>query len=373
VAQRFWTGDEWARPARYELRRHAWLRQHPPVSHALSLELDTGGHTGGCRAVRELSLRALLFDGTLRFEAHAPRPPGGHGEALLRVRLAGICSTDLEITRGYKGFTGVLGHEFVGEVVESPDSRWCGQRVCGEINIGCGSCPLCRVGLRTHCERRTVLGILGYDGAFADYVALPLVNLHPVPSQITDDEAVFVEPLAAAFEILEQIGAPPRGRTVVLGDGKLGILCAQVLALAGADLLVVGKHPEKLSLLEDMGISTALLSDGPAEADLVVEATGSSGGLRAAMEMVRPRGTLVMKSTTADENAADLSPLVVKEITVIGSRCGPFPRAIDALVHEQVQVRPLIHARYPLEEGVAAMECAREPGVLKVLLDVNAH
>ena len=291
------------------------------------------------------------------------------GEALIRVRAAGICNTDLEITKGYKGFAGVLGHEFVGEVLESQDRRWVGQRVCGEINVSCGACRMCAAGMPSHCERRTVIGIMGRHGAFAEYLTLPLVNLHPLPPQLSDEEAVSVEPLAAAFQILQQIHPDPRERVVVLGDGKLGILCAQVMALTGANLLVVGKHRQKLEILDRLGIATGQLADPlPQEVDIVVEATGSPGGLELALSMARPRGTVVLKSTTAAAPGLDLSPIVVKELTVVGSRCGPFPRAISALVHGEVDVRPLLSVRYPLEHAIQAMQRAEEPGTLKVLL-----
>jgi threonine dehydrogenase-like Zn-dependent dehydrogenase len=316
---------------------------------------------------------ALVYDGQLRVEREVPRPVARPGEALVRVRVAGICNTDLEILRGYKGFRGVPGHEFVGEVCECSDAAWVGRRVCGEINVACGSCRLCEMGLPAHCLRREVLGILGRNGAFAEYLSLPVRNLHPVPSRVGDDEAVFVEPLAAAFEILEQVTIRRDDRVVVLGDGKLGNLSAQVIALTGANPVVLGKHPEKLALLRERGIEAGQVGcDLAAEADLVVEATGSSTGLEQAMRLLRPRGTLVLKSTTAAEAPLNLSDVVVKELTVVGSRCGPFPRAISALVHHEVEVRPLISDRFALLDGIQAVKRAREPGVLKVLLDTRS-
>ncbi|GAC1404707.1 MAG: alcohol dehydrogenase catalytic domain-containing protein [Chloroflexota bacterium] len=318
-------------------------------------------------------MRALVLDRTLRFVEDFPEPEVIEGEALLHVRLAGICRTDVELTRGYKGgFSGVLGHEFVGEVVACAEAGWVGQRVCGEINIGCGRCSLCRDGLISHCSGRTVVGILGRHGVFAEYVALPTRNLHSVPGSVPDDDAVFIEPLAAAFEILEQINVEPDSRVFVLGDGKLGNLCAQVLKNAGADVLVLGKHRSKLALMESCGIGTALLDEAlPGCADIVIEATGTVGGFNVAVERLRPRGTLVLKSTVAHGGHIDLSPLVVKEITVVGSRCGPFKKAIDALQSGAVHVRPLIQERYLLEQGVQAVEQASVRGVLKVLLQIS--
>lgn len=294
------------------------------------------------------------------------------GEALVRVRVAGVCNTDLEIVRGYKGFHGILGHEFVGEVAESPDSPWVGRRVCGEINVGCGTCHRCLAGTPGHCSRRRVLGILGKDGSFAEYLTLPPANLHQVPDSLPDEEAVFVEPLAAAFEILEQVQVRAGDKVAILGDGKLGLLCAQVVALTGADVIAIGRHPEKLAILAERGIQTALVDEpGGSEPDIVVEATGSMQGLAMALGLVKPRGTLVLKSTLAEQSGVDLSPIVVNEVTVVGSRCGPFARAIQALTDRVVDVRSLVEERYPLERGVEAMSHTARPGSLKILLDVG--
>jgi threonine dehydrogenase-like Zn-dependent dehydrogenase len=283
--------------------------------------------------------------------------------------MAGICGTDLEIVRGYKGFSGVLGHEFVGEVVGGARSEWLGHRVCGEINVSCGACGPCRAGLRTHCEHRTVLGILNRAGAFADFVTLPYGNLHEVPVAIEDERAVFVEPLAAAFQMLEQVQVRAGTAAAVIGDGRLGNLCAQVLANAGADVSVFGRHRRKLALLARLGLETMEPGDASAHRfDLVIEATGSPSGLTAALDRVRPRGTLILKSTYAGAAPVDLSPAVVNEITIVGSRCGPFERAIDALGRREVDVEPMVDAVYQLEDGVAAMERAAASGTLKVLL-----
>ena len=318
-------------------------------------------------------MRALRWDGSLRVDLAAARPRPRPGEALIRVRMAGICNTDLEVVHGYKSFRGVLGHEFVGEVVDCDDGRWTGRRVCGEINVGCGECERCAAENRGHCARRQVLGMLGRDGAFADFLTLPVVNLHAVPRSLADEAAVFVEPLAAAYEILQQVSLDPAMRVVVLGDGKLGLLCVQVLATSGADVTLVGKHPDKLSLAASWSVRTTLLaSAGCLEADVVVEATGTAGGIERAAEIVRPRGTIVLKTTVADAAPIDLSPIVVKEVTVVGSRCGPFDRAIEGLSGGGIDVTSLVDACYPLSEGLAAMEHAARPGALKVLLDMRS-
>ena len=315
-------------------------------------------------------MRALQFDGTtLRYVDDHPDPIAGPGEAIVRVRLAGICSTDLQILAGYMGFTGVPGHEFVGEVVDGP-AELTGHRVVGEINYACGRCPTCEQGLGRHCPHRRVMGILGADGAFAEYLAVPVTNLHVVPDGVPDEAAVFTEPLAAAFSILEQVTVGPDDDVVVLGDGKLGLLCAQVLANTGAAVTLVGKHPENLALVADRGVATTLLDawKPTAEAACVVEATGSSTGLALAAAAVRPRGTLVLKSTVADEHRLSLAPLVINEITVVGSRCGLFPPALSALTDGTVSVTPLIAATFPLTDGREALAHAARPGVRKVLL-----
>lgn len=324
-------------------------------------------------------MRALVLtdDGPQLHTDHpAPRPQAG--EALVQVLLAGVCATDLQLVAGYKGgYRGVLGHEFVGVVVDAPDApEWLGRRVVGELNVGCDACHLCRRGLGKHCRLRQSLGIIGRDGAFADYLTLPVANLHAAPDTLADEEALFTEPLAAALEVLEQVKVTPSTRAFVVGDGRIGLLVAQVLALTGCDLTVLGHHPAKVRLLADLGVQRAVVPT-PAQlddlyaqpADLVVEATGAPGGFAQALRLVRPLGTLVLKSTFAGALPAfDVSQLVVDEITVIGSRCGPFPPALNLLAAGRVQVRPLIHARFPLTDGVAALKHAGQKGVLKVLI-----
>ncbi|HVT88509.1 MAG TPA: alcohol dehydrogenase catalytic domain-containing protein [Tepidisphaeraceae bacterium] len=317
-------------------------------------------------------MRALVFDQSLSIDPRRPDPVAADGDTLLRVRQAGICSTDLEITSGYMGFKGVLGHEFVADVVSSPDKDLIGQRVCGEINVVCGRCDLCLSGLSDHCRARTVLGILKHDGAFADYVRLPAANLHVIPQNVDDDQAVFVEPLAAAFQVLKQIKLDGRKWVTVLGDGRLGLLVAQVLRNAGCPVRMIGKHPQKLAMCEKWQIRSRPLADiAPRhDQDVVVDCTGSASGFELAMQMVRPRGTIVLKSTVAAGKALNLAPLVIDEITVIGSRCGPFREAIRALAEKQVDVISLINRRMKLEQGIEAMTLAGRPGVLKVILAV---
>jgi threonine dehydrogenase-like Zn-dependent dehydrogenase len=307
----------------------------------------------------------------LRQDIAIPTPPPG--EALVRVVRAGICNTDLELLRGYYPYTGILGHEFVGVVEQGPEHLQ-GKRVVGEINAVCGQCRFCRSGQSTHCENRTVLGIVNRNGAFADYLSLPVENLHPVPDTVPTDVATFTEPVAAALEIQQQVTVRPEERVLVVGDGKLGQLVAQTLAITGCNLLVVGRHQDKLANLAARGIETGLADAVTDRAfDLSVECTGNPAGFAIARRALRPRGTLVLKSTYAGQLTFDASSLVVDEITLIGSRCGPFPAALDLLASGQVDVEPLIHARYPLSEGLAAFERASTKGVLKVLLDMSGR
>ena len=322
-------------------------------------------------------MRALVLDDGLKLKRDYPTPNPQHmpeGEALVRVTQAGVCNTDLELIKGYVGFRGVLGHEFVGLVEACPaDPSWVGRRVVGEINAACGQCATCRAGRPTHCPERTTLGIEGRDGAFADYLTLPVENLHAVPESASDDQAVFVEPLAAALEITDQVHLRPTERVVVLGDGKMGQLIAQVLRLTGCDLTLIGRHQEKLDLLVAQGIDTRLASHSDVPditADVVVEATGTPSGFEMAQTLLRPRGKLVLKSTYHGLPQADLTRVVVEEVQVIGSRCGPFAPALRLLAQGLVDVQPLIQARYPLDQGVEALERAAVKGTLKVLIEM---
>lgn len=295
--------------------------------------------------------------------------PQANGEALIRVRLAGICSTDLELVKGYYPYRGVLGHEFVGEVAEAPDPSWIGQRVVGEINAVCGECEPCRRGYPTHCENRTVLGIVNRDGTFAEYTRLPLANLHRVPEGVPDEKAVFTEPLAAALEILEQAHIRPTDRVLVIGAGRLGLLIAQVMAQIGCDLRVLARREHPRALLRGWGIRPINEAEiAPRRWDVVVEATGSPEGFALARKAIRPRGLLVMKSTYKGNLEVNFSSLVVDEIQILGSRCGPFEPALRLLESGRVDPSPLIMDEFPLEKGLQAFERAAQPGVLKVLL-----
>ncbi|HEX8919141.1 MAG TPA: alcohol dehydrogenase catalytic domain-containing protein [Chloroflexota bacterium] len=317
-------------------------------------------------------MRGLQFAETLRFADALSKPSAAENDALISVGLAGICNTDLEIVRGYKSFHGVLGHEFVGTVVDCRQRDWLGKRVVGEINVTCGRCDQCQVGRSKHCRNRAVLGISGLDGAFAEFLTLPVENLHRVPDELPDEEAVFVEPLAAAFQIVEQIHVWPGDRAAVLGDGKLGLLCAQVLAMSEARVTLLSKHESKADVARSLGLHTVIGADvSEREYDIVVEATGSPAGLQQSLELVRPRGTIVLKTTVAEPMTVDLSRAAVDEITIVGSRCGPFRRALAALSSGAVKVKPLISARFPLHEGLEAMERASEPEILKVLLEIG--
>ena len=315
-------------------------------------------------------MRALRWDGTrLTLARDFREPVPAAGEALVRVRFAGICRTDLEITRGYLAFRGTPGHEWVGEVVAADDLTWRGARVVGEINLGCGTCAACVSGLARHCPHRRVTGIVEADGALADCLLLPVANLHRVPDAVADRDAVFTEPLAAAFEILDQVPTVAGAHAIVLGDGKLGLLVAQVLAGAGADVVLAGRHQAKLARARALGIRTA---DPEPGADLVVDATGSPEGLVRALALLRPRGTVVLKTTVASEHRLDLAAAVINEVTIVGSRCGRFAPALTALAEGRVAVAPLIDAVYPLDDALTAVAHAARPGTLKVLVDAGA-
>jgi threonine dehydrogenase-like Zn-dependent dehydrogenase len=317
-----------------------------------------------------------------------PLPKVRRGWALVRVRLVGICNTDVELLHGYYNFRGVPGHEFVGTVEElhgvsaGEKKRWLGRRVCGEINISCSAlghrpiCEFCRRGLKTHCTRRTVLGIIGHPGAYAEYLTLPVENLHAVPDSVSDEQAVFVEPLAAACEILEQIDARKIQEAVVLGDGKLAQLIALVLCTVIPRVVMYGKHEQKLQLARRAGIATKKVHGDtrdlrrvPEQFRLVVEATGSPTGLALAQQMTEPRGTLVLKSTFHGTAPVETWPIVVKEITVVGSRCGPFDKAMALLRAGKINPKPLITRVFPLEKAPEAIAYAQRSGVMKVLMD----
>jgi alcohol dehydrogenase len=321
-------------------------------------------------------LKAIRFDGGLRFEQKVPEPKPARGEALIRVRMAGICNTDLEIARGYMGFNGILGHEFVGivERVNGPQQEWVGKRVVGEINCPCGACEYCLHGIKNHCPQRTVLGIAGREGAFAEYLTLPAANLWNVPDALSDEEAAFTEPLAAALEITEQVHIRPTDRVIVLGDGKLGLLVSLVLHLTQADITVVGRHEGKLKIAGDRGIGSVLLHDLEMTKayDVVVEATGSPGGFATALKLVKPRGRVVLKTTVAGKTEIDLAPIVIDEIQVIGSRCGPFGPALEILSKRLVDVRPLITEVFPFDRAEEAFERAKDKKAVKVMVDFRS-
>lgn len=325
---------------------------------------------------------AAVTRGKLVAIVQKPLPRLRPGWALVRVRLAGICNTDIEILRGYHNFQGTLGHEFVGEVervASARDKNWVGARVAGEINLACKGlgfhplCTYCRRGIPTHCARRRVLGILGHDGAFAEYLALPVVNLHRVPAGVPDEAAVFTEPLAAACEILEQVNMRAHREAAVIGDGKLAQLIARVLRASRLRVVMIGKHADKLRFARAAGIRTLKLASARArrsnQFSLTVEATGSPSGLSLAQALTVPRGTLVLKSTFHGAANVETWPIVVKELTVLGSRCGPFPRALALLRSGRVDPTPLISRVFPLEDAADAIRCGQEPGIMKVLLE----
>lgn len=322
------------------------------------------------------AMRALYFDGKSIKMTDAAVPVPAPGEALVRVLAAGVCRTDLEIARGYMSFAGILGHEFAGVVEECEDGSWIGRRVVGEINAFCGLCSYCREGLSRHCPNRSVLGIFQRDGAFAEFLSLPMTNLHELPEGLAPEAAVFVEPVAACYEIIEQVKVSGV-RVAVIGDGKLGLLAARVLSAEGAEVVVAGRHAEKLELVQGPRVRTMMTeelvrtaSDPEAKFPVVVEASGRAEGIRSALEVVRPRGVIVQKTTVAGTSELDLSRVVVDEITIVGSRCGPFEPAIRAIAEGRVRVLDLVSKVFPLAEGPAAVEYAMRPGVLKVLLRV---
>ena len=318
-------------------------------------------------------MHALVFSHSLAMTSEEPRPSPVPGEALIRVLMAGICNTDMEITKGYKGFTGILGHEFVGSVesVNDADTGLLHKRVVGDINCACNrpSCEYCKQGLGRHCPHRTTLGIDGRNGCFAEYITLPVANLLEVPETVSDAFATLTEPLAAAFEILEQVSITPNNEVLIVGDGKLGLLISHALSTTGAAITHVGKHPGNLAVSAQLGSETILLQDMPDKKyDVVVEVTGNARGFGFSVAHTKPRGTLILKSTIAAHEPIDLTPVVVDEITVVGSRCGLFRPALDYL-QTGVDLSPIIDTVYPFEKALQAFERAQAPGAMKVLLD----
>jgi len=317
-------------------------------------------------------MKALYLKDQLLLE-NIPLPVPQKDEAVVKVSMAGICNTDLELIKGYMGFQGVLGHEFVG-VVESAEAKdWPGKRVCGEINFGCGKCDMCLKGLSRHCPERTVLGILNQNGAFAEYVLLPVDNLNVVPDAIPNEHAVFVEPLAAALDILEQIKIEPGHKVAVIGDGKLGLLICQVLRLSGADIHLFGKHERKLNLARKWQIRTHLPKEPLAKIfDVVVEVSGSASGFSTALNLLKPRGTMVLKSTYHGNLEINAAPIVIDEISIVGSRCGPFAAAIRVLEKGLIDVQSLIDKVFSFDDIIDAFEYAKLKRSLKVIVDFNA-
>jgi threonine dehydrogenase-like Zn-dependent dehydrogenase len=308
-------------------------------------------------------MQALVFDERLELRRDFPKPKV-EDEALVRVLRAGICNTDIEIIKGYMGYRGVLGHEFVG-IVESGEMK--GTRVVGEINAYDGTCPTCLRGDVTHCPNRTTLGIVNRNGALAEYLTLPVRNLHRVPDGVTDAQAVFTEPLAAACEITDRIHVHPTDRVCVIGDGKLGLLCAQVLRLTGCDLLVIGRHADKLAILRKQGIATTTdVEPLDYQFDVVVDCTGHANGFELARKLTRPRGTLVLKSTFQGGQETAFAPFVIDEISMIGSRCGPFEPALRLLEKKLIDVDSMVSAEFPIAQGVEALQYAVTPGIMKV-------
>jgi threonine dehydrogenase-like Zn-dependent dehydrogenase len=318
-------------------------------------------------------MRAIEFDKELKITEMAIIPEPKEGEALIKILTAGICNTDIEITKGYMGFSGILGHEFVGIVEKINDKKQdlLNKRVVGEINCGCGSCEYCLKGLETHCPNRSVLGIFNKNGCFAEYITLPIKNLHIVPDSVSNQEAVFAEPVAAAFEILEQMQIKPTDKVLVLGDGKLGILISLVLNLTQAEVLLVGKHKDKLDIAKAQQVKTKLLDELEEKRiyDVVVEATGNINGFEQAMRLVKPRGTIVLKSTIASEKPLNLAPIVIDEITVLGSRCGVFEPALKVMQRKLIDVKPLISAEFDFSQAKEAFDLSKTRGILKVLVN----
>lgn len=320
-------------------------------------------------------MKAVIFDNGLKLDKDYAKPTPKKGEALIKVNTIGICNTDYEITKGYMGYKGILGHEFTGvvEQINADDNTLQGKRVVGEINCGCGECEWCHQGLERHCFNRSTLGIWQREGCFAEYVCLPVKNLLEIPANVTDEEAVFVEPLAAALEILEQLHIPPFKKVVVLGDGKLGLMIALSLNAAGLDITLVGKHENKLDIAKEQGVKTKLLDEIEInkEYDYVVEATGSISGLETSLALTKPRGTLILKSTIAASKEFNFAPVVVDEITIVGSRCGQFAPALRLLESKRIDVNPLISHIFDIDDSIEAFEKNKDKSSIKVLVKIK--
>ncbi len=320
-------------------------------------------------------MKAVIFDETLKYVEDYEKPTPKKGEALIKVTYGGVCNTDKEITKGYMGYKGILGHEFTGvvEEINDEDKTFLGKRVVGEINLGCKNCEWCAKDLERHCPTRSTLGILTKDGCFAEYVTLPLSNLIEIPENVPDEQAVFVEPLAAGLEILEQMHIQPCQKVMVLGDGKLGLLTALALNACGLDVLIVGKHQNKLDIAKNQGVKTQLLSEfeQAPKFDVVVEATGSITGFETSVSCVKPRGTLVLKSTIAASKELNLAPIVINEITILGSRCGRFEPAMRLIASGKIDFSQMISKIYPIEQAVEAFDANNAKDTIKILLKIG--
>ena len=320
-------------------------------------------------------MKAVIFDETLKYVEDYEKPTPKQGEALIKVTYGGVCNTDKEITKGYMGYKGILGHEFTGvvEEINDEDKTFLGKRVVGEINLGCKNCEWCAKDLERHCPNRSTLGILAKDGCFAEYVTLPLSNLIEIPENVPDEQAVFVEPLAAGLEILEQMHIQPCQKVMVLGDGKLGLLTALALNACGLDVLIVGKHQNKLDIAKNQGVKTQLLSEfeQAPKFDVVVEATGSITGFETSVSCVKPRGTLVLKSTIAASKELNLAPIVINEITILGSRCGRFEPAMRLIASGKIDFSQMISKIYPIEQAVEAFDANNAKDTIKILLKIG--
>ena len=320
-------------------------------------------------------MKAVIFDETLKYVENYEKPTPKQGEALIKVTYGGVCNTDKEITKGYMGYKGILGHEFTGvvEEINDEDKTLLGKRVVGEINLGCKNCEWCAKDLERHCPNRSTLGILAKDGCFAEYVTLPLSNLIEIPENVPDEQAVFVEPLAAGLEILEQMHIQPCQKVMVLGDGKLGLLTALALNACGLDVLIVGKHQNKLDIAKNQGVKTQLLSEfeQAPKFDVVVEATGSITGFETSVNCVKPRGTLVLKSTIAASKELNLAPIVINEITILGSRCGRFEPAMRLIASGKIDFSQMISKIYPIEQAIKAFDANNAKDTIKILLKIG--